>query len=300
MLGGEISYSAETVSVRGKLANSGAEQAENSPGDTPPGNISPVVDKNLLLNARDPLTLPQSLHCKLLGLEGCWMYGYISSALILFLTCLLPGAVREKVLGFMGLRSATAWPVLCFQKNLVLINSFKVNFNSFNSFNSLPPLWQNQELNPDILNTYTSAIATKFFFFWQQIAITKTLKKKKSKKRSSTQPDKWPYRSVEVWEEDVSMADMWGSEPHRAHGNWWKDSHRLKKALAQTLTEQWFPLERGEAAGIFTKSQVPTQFFKELCGLILSSYDTNVILHRIWQCAKKLHQINPSFVNEIY
>lgn len=54
MLGGEISYSAETVSVRGKLANSGTEQAENSPGDTPPGNISPVVDKNLLLNARDP------------------------------------------------------------------------------------------------------------------------------------------------------------------------------------------------------------------------------------------------------
>jgi len=41
-------------------------------------------------------------------------------------------------------------------------------------------------------------------------------------------------------------------------------------------------LERGEAAGIFTNSQVPTPLFKELCGLILSSYDTNVIWCRTW------------------
>lgn len=65
--------------------------------------------------------------------------------------------------------------------------------------------------------------------------------KKKRKKKSSTLPDKLHYRSVEVWEEDVSTTDIWASELIQAHGNWWKDSHRLKKALAQTLTEQWFP-----------------------------------------------------------
>lgn len=47
-------------------------------------------------------------------------------------------------------------------------------------------------------------------------------------------------------------------------------------------------LERGEAAGIFTKRQVPTQFFKGVCRLILSSYATNVILYHIWQGAKKI------------
>lgn len=125
MLRGEVCYSPETGSVRGKLANSGAELTENSPRGTTPGNTSPMADENLLLSARGCLTLMQSLHCKLLGLGGCWTCGYISSALTLFLTCLLSGAVREKMLGYTGLRSATAWPVLCFQTNLVLINSFK-------------------------------------------------------------------------------------------------------------------------------------------------------------------------------
>lgn len=114
---GEVRYSPETGTVRGKLANSGAEQTENSPRDASPGNTSPVADENLLLSARGHLTL--------LGLAGRWICGYICSALILVLTCLLLGAVREEILGYMGLRSATVWPVLCFQTKLVLINSFK-------------------------------------------------------------------------------------------------------------------------------------------------------------------------------
>lgn len=102
----------------------------------------------------------------------------------------------------------------------------------------------------------------------------------------------------------TSEAQGW-FEPMEIGGKIPTDSKRLwlRSSLSsdfpQWPRERGLFLERGEAAGIFTESQVPAQFFKELFGLILSSYDTNVILCCIWQRAKKLCQINPSFVNEI-
>lgn len=76
-------------------------------------------------------------------------------------------------------------------------------------------------------------------------------------------------------------------EPMEIGGKIPTDSERLwlKPSLSSDFPhgpgENGQFLERGEAAGIFTRSQAPTQFFKGLCGLILSSYDTNVILCRI-------------------
>lgn len=114
---GEACCNPETGSIRGKLPYAGTEQPENSPRDTPPANTSPVAQENLMLSTRGCVTLT---HCKLLGLEHTGHVG-VFVLLVLLLTCLLPGAGSEKVLGCMGLPG----PVLCFQTDLVLINSFK-------------------------------------------------------------------------------------------------------------------------------------------------------------------------------
>lgn len=109
MLGGETAWHWEQGRQR-KLANSGTERVQSSPRRCIHQEYTPCKHQ------------PHGRGC-LPGLAGHCAHICICSA-PLSSWCVCFWAVREKMLGYVGLCSTTAWPVMCSQTNLVPVNSF--------------------------------------------------------------------------------------------------------------------------------------------------------------------------------